>query len=205
VVSRIPTSRRVVALTFDAGANGDGVDSILATLTAEKVAASFYLTGTFVGHYPELAQRMSAAGRLGNHTTDHPHLPQLTEAQVQDEVTGAQATIQQTTEQDPRPLFRFPYGDGGARDLRVVNDLGYVAVGWTVDTLGWQGTSGGRSVDSVVRRVLDAASPGEIVLMHVGSHPSDRSTLDADALPQVIAGLRAAGYEFVTLDALFAG
>ena len=28
VVSRIPTSRRIVALTFDAGANGDGVDSI---------------------------------------------------------------------------------------------------------------------------------------------------------------------------------
>src|SRR5450631_2238102 len=32
VVNRIPTSRKVVALTFDAGANGDGVDSILATL-----------------------------------------------------------------------------------------------------------------------------------------------------------------------------
>jgi hypothetical protein len=32
VVSRIPTSRRIVALAFDAGANGDGVDSILSTL-----------------------------------------------------------------------------------------------------------------------------------------------------------------------------
>ena len=37
---------------------------------------------------------------------------------------------------------------------------------------------------------------------HVGSHPSDHSTLDADALPRVISGLRAAGYDFVTLDAL---
>jgi len=41
--------------------------------------------------------------------------------------------------------------------------------------------------------------PGEIVLMHVGSHPTDHSTLDGDALPAVIAGIKAAGYGFVTI------
>jgi len=205
VVSRIPTSRRVVALTFDAGANGDGVDSILSTLAKEKVAASFYLTGDFVDSFPTLALRMSAAGRLGNHTADHPHLPLLTDAQVRTQVNGARTTIMRVTGEDPRPLFRFPFGDSSPRDLHLVNDLGYIAVGWTVDTLGWQGTSGGRSVDSVAQRVLAAATPGEIVLMHVGSNPTDHSTLDADALPRVISGLRAAGYGFVTLDALGAG
>jgi len=205
VVSRIPTSRRVVALTFDAGANGDGVNSILATLAKEKVAATFYLTGNFVDSFPKLAVRMSGAGRLGNHTTSHPHLPTLTDAQVRTEVTSAQTTILRVTGEDPRPLFRFPFGDSGPRDLHLVNDLGYIAVGWTVDTLGWQGTSGGRSVNSVVQRVLAAATQGEIVLMHVGSNPTDHSTLDADALPRVISGLRAAGYSFATLDALGAG
>ncbi|MHB1474207.1 MAG: polysaccharide deacetylase family protein [Dermatophilaceae bacterium] len=204
-MSRTPTSRRVVALTFDAGANGDGVDSILATIARERVAATFFLTGDFVNSFPTLAVRMSAAGRLGNHTTSHPHLPILTDAQVRTQVTSAQTTILRVTGQDPRPLFRFPFGDSGPRDLRLVNDLRYVAVGWTVDTLGWQGTSGGRSVDSVVQRVLAAAMPGEIVLMHVGSHPTDHSTLDANSLPRVISGLRAAGYGFVTLDALGAG
>ena len=205
VVGRIPTDRKIVALTFDAGANGAGVDSILSTLAKEKVAASLFLTGNFVNSFPALAVRMSAAGRLGNHTVNHPHLPTMTDAQARTEITSARTTILGVTGQDPRPLFRFPFGASGPRDLRLVNDLGYVAVGWTVDTLGWQGTSGGRSVDSVVQRVLAAATPGEIVLMHVGSHPSDHSTLDADALPRVIAGLRAAGYDFVTLDALGAG
>lgn len=205
VVSRFPTSRKVVALTFDAGANGDGVDSILATLARENVVGSFYLTGDFVESYPTLAVRMSAVGRVGNHTADHPHLPLLTEAQVRTQVNDARTTIVRVTGEDPRPLFRFPFGDSGPRDLRVVNDLGYVAVGWTVDTLGWKGTSGGRSADSVVERVLGAATPGEIVLMHVGSNPTDHSTLDADALPRVIKGLRAAGFGFVTLDALNAG
>lgn len=54
-------------------------------------------------------------------------------------------------------------------------------------------------------RVLGAARPGEIVLMHVGSNPDNHTTLDADALSQVISGLRAKGYSFVTLDALTGG
>lgn len=57
-----------------------------------------------------------------------------------------------------------------------------------------------RGASAAARCVLTA--PGEIVLMHVGSHPTDHSTLDANALPRVISGLRAAGYGFVTLDAL---
>ena len=202
VVNRIPTNHKVVALTFDAGANGDGVNAILATLAKEKVAAGFFLTGHFVDTYPTLTRRMARAGRLGNHTTDHLSLPAMTEARARAQVTNAQATILRVTGKDPRPLFRFPFGDSTPRDLRLIKNLGYVAVGWTVDTLGWEGTSGGQSVSSVVQRVLAAAVPGEIVLMHVGSHPSDHSTLDADSLPRVISGLRAAGYGFVTLDTL---
>ncbi|HZM84504.1 MAG TPA: hypothetical protein VFC19_52965 [Candidatus Limnocylindrales bacterium] len=83
----------------------------------------------------------------------------------------------------------------------MVNSFGYVAVRWTVDSLGWQGT-GAHTAASVAARVLDAAQPGQFVLMHVGSNPDDRSALDADALPTIIGGLRTRGYTFVTLDAL---
>jgi peptidoglycan-N-acetylglucosamine deacetylase len=38
--------------------------------------------------------------------------------------------------------------------------------------------------------------------MHIGSKPDDGSTLDADALPDMIGPMRAAGYGFVTLDQL---
>jgi peptidoglycan/xylan/chitin deacetylase (PgdA/CDA1 family) len=54
-------------------------------------------------------------------------------------------------------------------------------------------------VSTVVSRVLANLRPGEIVLMHVGSHPTDRSTLDADAVPTIISELRARGYSFVTV------
>jgi peptidoglycan/xylan/chitin deacetylase (PgdA/CDA1 family) len=77
-----------------------------------------------------------------------------------------------------------------------------VPVRWTVDSLGWQGTSGGQTTQRVVNRVLAAAQPGAIVLLHIGSNPDDGTTLDAAALPQIIDGLRAQGYRFVTLYAL---
>jgi peptidoglycan/xylan/chitin deacetylase (PgdA/CDA1 family) len=74
-----------------------------------------------------------------------------------------------------------------------------------VDSLGWQGLNGRtlpQATQFVIDRVVAAARPGEIVLMHVGANPDDHTTLDAAALPTVISRLRAAGYRFVTLDAL---
>lgn len=82
----------------------------------------------------------------------------------------------------------------------MVNDECYVPFRWTVDTLGWQGTSGGMSADRVTQRVLKGAGPGGIVLMHLGNNPTDRTSLDADALPDIIAGLKSQGYSFVTLE-----
>jgi peptidoglycan/xylan/chitin deacetylase (PgdA/CDA1 family) len=147
---------------------------------------------------------MAAGGhRIGNHTATHPHLPGLSDAAVRDEVLGGQRAVL-AAGADPRPLFRFPFGNRDARTTRLVNDLGYVAVRWTVDTHGWQGTAGGGTAQQVADRVVAALRPGEIVLMHIGANPDDHSTLDADALPAVIARVRALGYGFVTLDPLLA-
>ena len=192
----------MVALTFDAGANGAGVESILATLAREHVAASFFLTGRFAQTYPDLARRIASAGRLGNHTVSHPHLSQLSDSHIRSQVLDAATTIRAMTGRETRPFFRFPYGEYTGHTLALVNDMGYGAIGWTVDSLGWEGTSGGQTVSSVVSRVLAAATPGEVVLMHVGSNPKDGTTLDASALPAVVVGLRSLGYSFVTLDAI---
>ena len=191
-----------MALTFDAGASNDGVSSILGTLKREGVPGTFFLTGDFVDAFPSSARAM-AGYPVGNHTYNHRDLTTLSDAAVRTEIRSAASRIKAVTGQDPRPLFRFPYGAVDNHLIGIVNNECYVPFRWTVDTLGWKGTSGGQSVDSVVSRVLAAARPGEIVLMHVGANPKDHSTLDADALPRVIAGLRARGYGFVTLESLF--
>jgi hypothetical protein len=63
---------------------------------------------------------------------------------------------------------------------------------WSVDTLGWQGVS----PNTVLQRCLTAATPGEIILMHVGS-----ASTDAAALAAVIAALQTRGYGFVLASA----
>src|SRR5215472_280468 len=199
----IPTNAKVVALTFDAGANADGVQSILGTLAKYHVTATFMLTGNFVRDFPAQSKAIAAAGhRIGDHSVSHPYFTKLTDAQMRDQVLSAQSRIKSVTGADPSPWFRFPYGDYNAHAISVVNGTGFVPVGWTVDTLGWKGTSGGITAQTVLNRVLGSLRPGEIVLMHCGSHPSDHSTLDADALPAVIQNLQARGYSFVTIDAL---
>ena len=201
-VTEIPTGDRVVALTFDAGANSAGLASILGTLADQRVPATFFLTGQWVDNNPPGVAVIHADGhRLGNHSMTHPHLPALPDQAVRDEVRGAEQRIL-AAGADPRPLFRFPFGDRDERTIAAVNDLGYVAVRWTVDTLGWKGTSGGMSAPEVADRAVNALQPGEIVLMHLGANPEDGTTLDADALPDMIERMRAAGYTFVTLDAL---
>lgn len=199
----LPTSRRVVALTFDAGANAAGLPSILATLADESVRATFFLTGRWAaGNSGGVASIRAGGHRIGNHSMTHPAFTGLSDATLRQEVLSAQQAIQ-AAGADPRPLFRFPFGDRDARTITAVNDAGYIPVRWTVDTLGWQGTSGGRSAQEVADRAVAGLQPGEIVLMHIGSNPDDGSTLDADALPVMITRMRAAGYDFVTLDSLF--
>jgi peptidoglycan/xylan/chitin deacetylase (PgdA/CDA1 family) len=201
--TRIPTSSKVVALTFDAGANAAGLPSIESVLRAKGVQATFFLTGNWVRDFPAQANMIAGDGFLvGNHSVSHPYFTNLSDTQVAAQVQGAQQAILRANGADSRPLFRFPYGDVNSRVLGDVNRLGYASVRWTVDSLGWEGTSGGQTVQSVVNRVLAAAQPGEIVLMHLGSNPDDGTTLDAAALPAIIDGLRARGYGFVTLQSL---
>ncbi len=201
-VETIPGAGAVVALTFDAGANAAGLPSILQSLDAAGVRATFFLTGSWAAANPGGVAAIVAGGhRVGNHSMTHPAFTGLPDAGIKDQVRSAEQAIR-AAGADPRPLFRFPFGDRDARTIATVNNLGYLPVRWSVDTLGWKGTSGGVTAQIVADRVLAGLQPGEIVLMHIGSNPDDGTTLDAAALPQLISRIRRAGYGFTTLDAL---
>jgi peptidoglycan/xylan/chitin deacetylase (PgdA/CDA1 family) len=196
--NRLPTARKVVALTFDCGASAAGVASILSTLRTKGAAATFFMTGRFAETYPTRSRAIARRYPVGNHSYSHPYLTSLSSSAVLDEIRKGAASIRSITRRDPRPLFRFPFGDRDARTIGLVNSLGYGVIGWTVDTLGWKGRTGGQTVASVVQRVLAALRPGAIVLMHAGA-AADGSTLDAVALPRLIDAVRKRRYDLVTV------
>ena len=168
IPDRLPTSGRVVALTFDAGADDAGAAKILAALARTGATATFFMTGRWAQLYPQWAAWIADRYLIGNHTFDHQDLLTLTLPGVRSEVLRASAAIKHATSRPPVPLFRFPYGSSNASSLALANRLGYTAVGWTVDTLGWEGISLGQSIGSVTSRALAHLQPGEIILMHVG-------------------------------------
>jgi peptidoglycan/xylan/chitin deacetylase (PgdA/CDA1 family) len=200
------TSRREIALTFDAGSSNAALERIVATLRDAHVPATFFVTGDFSRTYPSGVADIAASGfRLGNHSDHHLHYPELTDEEIRADLARAEEAIMRAGGVAAAPLFRFPFGDRTEADIRAVNRNGYACIRWTVDSLGWQGHEGGMTAELVTRRVLDASRPGAIVLMHVGANPDDGTTFDADALPSIISGLRERGYEFVDLSVLLAG
>lgn len=200
-LSHLPTHDKVVALTFDMGGGADGLHRILDTLAAESVPATFFATGNWARAFPHRLRKIARHGyAIGNHSNTHPDMTKLGDGEIEAQLHKAARAIRTATGSSPGPWFRFPFGTHSQHDVALVHDLGYSCIQWTVDTAGWMGTSGGASIDSVLRRVLDGARRGEIVLMHVGANPKDGSTLDADSLPMIISRLRDRGYGFVSLE-----
>jgi peptidoglycan/xylan/chitin deacetylase (PgdA/CDA1 family) len=198
-VERLPTHSKVVALTFDGAWDASGVPRILAALGRHHATATFFVTGSWVRRYRQTARRIARRYPIANHSWSHPQMTGLSSAAIRKEVRRAGWWIHAVTGRNPRPLFRFPYGDRDARTIRVVNALGYTSVRWSIDTWGWMGPAEGQSRATVLHRVATMLRPGSIVLLHIGAN-RDGSTLDADALPSILSLLERRGYRTVTLE-----
>lgn len=201
-VSRGPASRRMVALTFDAGADRGFAAQILDTLRGTGVKATFGMTGKWAEQNPDLVQRMVDEGHLlMNHTYDHasftgysPGTAALTAEERRREIERTEAVINSIVGVQLKPWFRPPYGDYDEAMLAQLGQLGYThSVMWTVDSLGWKGISAAE----ITQRCIDGSVPGAILLFHVGA-----ASQDAAALPEIIRKLKADGYTFGTIAEL---
>lgn len=204
VVTRGNTSRRVVALTFDAGSDAGFSGEILELLRREHVRATFSVTGLWAERNRDLLLAITAAGhQIINHSYDHASFTgtstgaaALTAEQRALELSRTEVTVYHLSQRSTRPYFRPPYGDIDASVQRDAAAAGYgTIVMWTVDTLGWNHAS----ADAIVERALAKAEPGAIYVMHVGS-----GSQDAAALPRIIDGLRGQGYAFGAIEDVLA-
>lgn len=188
---RLPGDTKRVALTFDAAYDPAPLSSILATLRKEGVPATFFFTGEFVEDFPESVSAVVASGApIGNHSYSHPDFTKITPDEARSQLRRTATLLTEAGAEDPRPLFRFPFGARDQATSALVADEGYVSVYWTIDTLDWKPE---RTAQEIYDVVMSRLSPGAIVLMHVGGKQT------AAILPSLIADIRARGYEFVDL------
>ena len=198
VVHSVPSSGKVVALTFDDGPDPRFTPQILAILRQYHVHATFFMVGRQIEKYPALAQAVATDGNcIGNHTYSHPNLPLASHAQVTRELARCEQLIEQTTGTRTH-LFRPPGGMLNRTVIHQVEQQGYRTILWTVSA----DHHDAPTPALMAARVLQHAHPGTIILCHDGTF--DSRWMDVAATPLIIAELQQQGYRFVTIPELLA-
>ncbi|WP_047795808.1 LysM peptidoglycan-binding domain-containing protein [Exiguobacterium sp. JLM-2] len=197
-VTSVNTTSKVVALTFDDGADGANTNKILDILAKNNVKATFFLTGSGANNHPQYIKNIAAKGhQLGNHSYTHPDFTKLTATQMKSELDRTEALIKSLTGKTTKPIFRAPFGAVNSTVLNGVGAAGYgYTIQWNIDTIDWKGLT----ASQINTKVQTNIKPGSIVLMHTGAGAPGTPL----ALPTMISQLKVKGYKFVTVSQLLA-
>jgi peptidoglycan-N-acetylglucosamine deacetylase len=199
-----------VALTFDDGPDPEWTPKIVDILNQKQAPAAFFVIGESANQYPGVVKREFDLGNeVGNHTFTHPDFETVSKAQVQFELNLTELLLESNLGVKTL-LFRPPFGIDHQPEtaseiamLPVAQSMGYIIVGAQIDPHDWGEAEGGAPppVDTIVQRVMTDAQTGKgnIILMHDGGGDRSHTLI---ALPQIIDGLRAKGFEFVSVATL---
>ncbi len=191
-IFKLPTKEKVVALTFDDLPLPGLTEKIVKILEDESVTATFFLEGKGIRAFPAQACYIRDHHfPIGNHTNNHPCLPQIADQRITSEVDIARQCAQSILGIDTEPFFRPPYGAFNSRVLMDLNRARYNRIiQWNIDTIDWRGNT--RAAD-IIHRVESGLSPGSIILMHI----SGENTVQA--LPAIIKYIKSKGYRFTDI------
>jgi peptidoglycan/xylan/chitin deacetylase (PgdA/CDA1 family) len=195
----VETSRPLVALTFDDGPAPSYTPRFLDVLGEMRVPATFFLVGRNVRDHWELVADRLGGHEVGNHSWAHRDLATMDLPAIQDDLRRTHAVIRDRLGRTPT-LMRPPYGHLGGSTVLAADSLGYDLVLWNRQM---HERRFARDPAAQAADIVTTVRPGSIILAH---DAGDRRRLVAlDALRDIVSGLRARGYEFVTVSDLIAG
>ena len=189
----VPTTEKVMYVTFDCGYENGFTPGILDVLKETDVQAAFFVTQTFIRDNVELVKRMKEEGHLVcNHTVTHPSMPTKTVGEQQQELMTCEEYMKEATGCEMDLFYRPPKGEYSEQSLQVAKDLGYTTVFWSMAYLDYD-VNNQPSTGHVIEHFEKYYHPGAIPLLH------NVSKANHDALKQVICNLKAEGYTFGSL------
>lgn len=191
-VYNVDTEEKVLSISFDAAWGRANTEGILDILDQYDVKTTFFLVGFWAEKHPDLVAELVARGHeIGNHSATHPHMAQLTHAQIREELRQCSELVRSITGK-PTTLFRPPYGEYNDSVVKVSREEGYECVQWNVDSLDWKNLGTEDMVNKCTRKV----SPGDIVLFH------NDSKYILEALPRILEYYTQAGYRIIPVSQL---
>ena len=199
IVTNGSRERMRIALTFDACStrHNEYDERVIRTLLETNTPATLFFGGGWAlanpGRVRELAQYPDF--EFGNHTFSHPHMPQVKDdKKVLEELRRTQQVLYDLTGRIPK-YFRPPFGEVNER-------VAWLAAQAELTTINYDLPSGDPDTTIPAKRLVDwvvrAANPGGIVVLHM----NHKHFVTAQALPDIIKGLRKRGFELVTVGTL---
>lgn len=196
-LTRLPGDEHVVSITFDDGPNPRATPVMLDALKRADVRATFFVLGRHADRWPDLVRRMADEGhQLANHGWHHRKLHRRTPGYVRDDLERGTDSIERASGIRPRH-FRAPHGFRSPWVTYIASSLGQRTVGWSLGV--WDSARPGSG--EIARRAITGLRAGSILLLHDGDgyDPDGDRMQTAEALPQILDGLRSRDFRFVTL------
>jgi peptidoglycan-N-acetylglucosamine deacetylase len=188
----VPGNPTQVSFTFETLWSSSGLEQVLDALDQEGVSATFFITGAWLRQNPEAARQILAGGHeIGNHTDNHKPLLYLEKQAMIKEIADFNKTASELLEYRPT-LFRPPRGLYSGAVLKAARQQGCRTILWSVDSYDWIS----ETREELVRRVGDRVHGGAIIVFRIGA------PLLGEALPEILAELKASGYEAVPISEL---
>lgn len=190
-----PRDGRLVALTFDDGPHPRFTGDVLDVLARYDIRATFFCVGINAVSMPEELTRIAGDGHcLANHTWSHPYLPDLSAAELREQVDRTREVIDHAIGETPS-LMRPPYNSITPSVLEKWTGYDETIILWDVEAADWARPG----TETITERVLAGIQPGSIVLLHDSG--GDRSQTVA-SLPAIIEGCLERGLSFGTVPEL---
>lgn len=192
VISKAPVGKKKVALTFDDGPFPHYTEEYIKVLKDHNVNATFFLVGSSVKKYPEMAKLIAKEGfEIGNHSFSHKDLSEMSIKDLNTDLFLTNYEVKNITNKNP-DFLRPPYGFYNDALLKVAKNNSLTVVTWSVDPKDWEGIPS----NEITQRVVRNADDGDIILLHEGN----KNTLIA--LPKIIKQLQEKGFEIVSVSEL---
>ena len=189
-----PRHRSQVALTFHGQGPASTADALLAEAERAGARLTVLAVGTWLGQYPQIAERILHGGHdLGNHTMHHLDIAAMDASSAYAEIAGCAQRLRALTGSIGRWFRPSQTRYATALIERTARTVGYqTCVSYDVDSLDY--TDPGP--DAVAATVLGSVRRGSIVSLHLG-HPGT-----VTALPAILRGLARRGLRPVTVTEL---
>ncbi|WP_157431716.1 polysaccharide deacetylase family protein [Actinomadura hibisca] len=196
IVYSVDTAQKLVALTFDDGPMPNWTPMVHDVLDAEQVKATFFLVGERLVRNGGLIKDRMARHEAANHTWAHQNLSRMTHPEALAAIGRAHRAIGSVLGREAR-LLRPPFGHFGGTAVSAAGQLGYDMTLWSIKML--EKTYEAHP-PKLVDYIVGNTQQGGIVLAHDTGNP-DRLVALRNLVP-MIRGLRAKGFEFVTVSEL---